>query len=47
MKCLSTKAKVAKSKELASKESIDNTDNINDSENVVLNSTISDVRKNC
>lgn len=39
------KAKVAKSKELASKESIDNTDNINDSENVVLNSTISDVEK--
>ena len=39
------KAKVAKSKELASKESIDNTDNINESENVVLNSTISDVEK--
>lgn len=39
------KAKVAKSKELANKESIDNTDNINESENVVLNSTISDVEK--
>ena len=39
------KAKVAKSKELASKESVNNTDNINDSENVVLNSTISDVEK--
>lgn len=39
------KAKVAKSKELANKESVDNTDNINDSENVVLNSTISDVEK--
>lgn len=39
------KAKVAKSKELADKENVDNTDNINESENVVLNSTISDVEK--
>jgi hypothetical protein len=39
------KVKVAKSKELAGKENVDNTDNINESENVVLNSTISDVEK--
>tara|TARA_B100000900_G_scaffold416264_1_gene450717 strand:+ start:1823 stop:2860 length:1038 start_codon:yes stop_codon:yes gene_type:complete len=39
------KAKVAKSKELADKENVDNTDNINESENVVLNSTAEDVAK--
>ena len=39
------KAKVAKSKELADKENVDNTDNINESENVVLNSTAEDVAR--
>lgn len=39
------KAKVAKSKELAAKENVDRIDDIDDSENVVLNSTTEDVAK--